>query len=205
VYRRDSPFHQEGEEIHRELSKRSRHGRNWTKTRDRLGKDHDHLAHQRKDIRNKVVSRLVSTYDSIAIQEDIIRGWQKVWGKRVATTAMGGIMNGLRKKSHTLVVVGRFEPTTKRWSGCGTLSEIRLDERIYHCGSCGLHIDRDLNAAMNDWKKIPAERRESTPVDMKAATELVAYFNGIPHISASLVEEAGSRLLATGATSFDPR
>ena len=80
-----------------------------------------------------------------------------------------------------------------------------MGDRIYHCGRCGLHIDRDLNAAINDWKKIPAERRESTPVDMKAAAELVAYFNSIPHVSASLVNEAGSRPLATETTGLDRR
>ena len=46
-------------------------------------------------------------------------------------------------------------------------------------------------------------RRESTPVDTKAATELMEYFNSIPGVSAFLVEEAGSRLPATGAAVSD--
>ena len=189
--------------LHRELARRKLHGRNWLKTRDRLGKQYDHLTNKRADIRSKVVSRLVSTYDTVAVQDDCIRGWQQMWGRRVTTSAIGEIMRDLRNRSHTPVVVGRFEPTTKRCSGCGVLNPIGLDERVYRCGTCGLLIDRDLNSAINDWKEIPAERRESTPVDTKTATELMEYFNGIPGVSASLVEEAGSRLLATEATGLD--
>jgi len=102
------PFTEKARILHRELSKRKRCGRNWSLTRDRLGKEYDHLANQRKDIRCKVVGKLVSTYDSLAIQEDNIRGWQRMWGKRVATSAIGGIMSDLRRKSHTPVVVRRL-------------------------------------------------------------------------------------------------
>ena len=112
-------------------------------------------------------------------------------------------MRVLSNRSHTPVVVCRFEPTTKRCSSCGALNPIGLDERVYRCGTCGLLIDRDLNSAINNWKEIPAERSESTPGDTKRATELMEYFNGIPGVSASLVEEAGSRLLATEATGLD--
>ena len=50
-----------------------------------------------------------------------------------------------------------------------------------------------------NWKTVPAERRELTPVDMKTSSELMEYFDSIPNVSASLVEETGSRLLAMGA------
>nr|MCR5369097.1 transposase [Clostridium sp.] len=34
-------------------------------------------------------------------------------------------------------------------SVCGRIkNELRLDERIYHC-TCGNHMDRDVNAAVN--------------------------------------------------------
>jgi len=115
-----------------------------------------------------------------------------MWGRRIAASAIGGIMSDLRKRSHTLVVVGRFVATTRTCSNCGAEKEVSLEERTYECQNCGLRIDRDLNSAINNWKKIPAERRELTPVDTKAATEMMGYFNSIPHISASLVVETGS-------------
>jgi putative transposase len=185
--------------LHRELSKRKIHGKNWFKTKTRLNRGYDRLTNQRTDIRHKLVSKLVSTYDSIAIQNDNTAGWRRMWGRRVTTSAIGGIMSDLKTKPHTPIVIERFEPTTRKCSGCGALKDLGLEERIYQCGRCGLRIDRDLNAANNAWNAIPAECRESTPVDTKAATELMGYFNSVPNVSASLVGEAGSRLLATEA------
>jgi len=199
------PLSKKARRLHRELSRRVLRSRNWFKTRTKLNREYGSIARRRADVRHKIVSELVSRYEFIALQDDSITGWQRMWGRRVTTSAVGGIMSDLRDKSHTPVVMKRFEPTTRKCSGCGTLNSIGIEERIYKCEACGLHIDRDLNAAINVWKAVPAERRESTPVDMKASTELMGYFNSIPGVSANLVEEAGSRLPATGARGCNVR
>lgn len=186
--------------LHRELSRRTFRGKNWSKTNARLNMEYGRITDQRDDVKNKIVSKLITTYNSIAIQDDNIFGWQRMWGRKITTSAIGGIMSDLKKRAPTPVVVGRFVPTTQKCSGCEALNEIGLGERIYRCDRCGLVVDRDLNAAINDWKAVPAVRRESTPVDTKTATELMGYFNGIPRVSASLVEEAGSRPPVTETT-----
>jgi putative transposase len=190
------PVTKRARHLHRELCRRQRYGRNWLKAQLKLNREYDHITNLRGDIRNKVVGRLTSTYDTIATQKDNIAGWQRIWGRRVTTTAIGGIMSDLRTKTHTPVEVDRFIATTKRCSRCGAVKEIGLEERIYRCYRCNLRIDRDLNAAINIWRAVPAERRELTPVDTKTATEMMEYFNGIPNLSASLVEETGSQVLA---------
>ena len=49
-----------------------------------------------------------------------------------------------------LFVVDRWFPSSKTCSSCGTKKEkLDLSERIFCCESCGLVIDRDLNAAIN--------------------------------------------------------
>ena len=49
-----------------------------------------------------------------------------------------------------LVVADRFYPSSKACSCCGFIkSDLKLNDRIYKCNSCGLEIDRDLNAAEN--------------------------------------------------------
>lgn len=49
-----------------------------------------------------------------------------------------------------LVVVDRFYPSSKACSCCGFIkSDLKLNDRIYKCNSCGLEMDRDLNAAEN--------------------------------------------------------
>ena len=44
----------------------------------------------------------------------------------------------------------QFFPSSKTCSSCGEVrSDLALSTRIYSCDSCGLVIDRDLNAATN--------------------------------------------------------
>lgn len=52
-------------------------------------------------------------------------------------------------KGVELVIVDRFYPSSKTCSQCGFIKEdLKLKDRIYKC-SCGLSIDRDLNASIN--------------------------------------------------------
>jgi transposase len=178
--------------LHRELSRRKRFCRIWWKTTVNLSREYGRIASRRLEIRRKVVSYLASNYDCVATQKDNVAAWQRLWGRRIGATAVGGIMSDLRSKPHTPIVVDRFTPTTKTCCRCGSVKEISLSERVYGCDSCGLVLDRNLNAAVNVWSNVPAVRREPTPVDMKAATEMLGYFNNIRHVSASLMEEAGS-------------
>jgi transposase len=49
-----------------------------------------------------------------------------------------------------LIVADRFYPSSKTCSGCGTVkAKLALSERTYRCTSCGLVLDRDVNAALN--------------------------------------------------------
>ena len=49
-----------------------------------------------------------------------------------------------------LHVIDRWYPSSKTCSNCGTVkAKLPLSERVYHCGKCGLAIDRDVNAAIN--------------------------------------------------------
>lgn len=46
--------------------------------------------------------------------------------------------------------VDRFYPSSKTCSCCGAIkTDLKLSDRIYCCSTCGLKIDRDLNAAIN--------------------------------------------------------
>lgn len=49
-----------------------------------------------------------------------------------------------------LVVADRFYPSSKTCSHCGGIkSDLKLNERVYRCSSCGLEKNRDSNAAEN--------------------------------------------------------
>ena len=49
-----------------------------------------------------------------------------------------------------LILANRWYPSSKTCSGCGAVkTKLALSEREYQCQSCGLVLDRDLNAACN--------------------------------------------------------
>jgi putative transposase len=47
-------------------------------------------------------------------------------------------------------VANRWYPSSKTCSACGVVkAKLRLSERTFTCDSCGMSMDRDLNAARN--------------------------------------------------------
>ncbi|GGM45411.1 hypothetical protein GCM10011608_32710 [Micromonospora sonchi] len=49
-----------------------------------------------------------------------------------------------------LIVADRWYPSSKTCSGCGAVkTKLALSERTYTCTTCGMVLDRDLNAARN--------------------------------------------------------
>ena len=72
----------------------------------------------------------------------------------VSDAALGELVRQLDYKTQTsgttLMRVGRFYPSSKTCSACGTVrAKLPLHDRVFDCHECGLHIDRDVNAARN--------------------------------------------------------
>ena len=60
------------------------------------------------------------------------------------------------------MVADRFFPSTKTCSRCEEVAgEVLLSQRTFVCGSCGLSIDRDLNAAINLEKYVAVSSTET--------------------------------------------
>jgi putative transposase len=184
------------ERTHRELSRKTFRSSNYLKSKLKLNKQYEHLNNIKKDARNKIVSRLTSTFPCICIQSDVIKGWQKLFGKRVFETSIGEIRRVLQTHTHTLVVVDTFFPSTQLCSVCDNRQSIGLDDRVYTCDCCSSQMDRDLNAAINIRNQglsqldVPMDHRDVKPVETIANT-LIAYLNSVRGVSASYVCEAG--------------
>ncbi|WMT53658.1 RNA-guided endonuclease InsQ/TnpB family protein [Ferroplasma acidiphilum] len=192
--------------------------RNYYKNKNKLNKEQNKTMNRRKDTINKITHYLTSNYDIVITQNDNIRGWKHLFGRKIESTGIGGIIDALKHKASTLILLDKFIPTTKECSNCHNKYDIKLDERIYQCHNCGFIIDRDYNSALNDmyygikklnellkiknkklnnyFKKyninlnVPMERRELTPVEIIASG-----FEGLnisPYVKLSMVSEAGS-------------
>jgi putative transposase len=183
----------------RRLSKQKLHSKNWNKTRTKLDKEYEKANNIKMDIKNKVVSHLKDNYGTVCFQDENVKAWQRIWGKKILYTSIGGIISTLKQKVHTPVEVNRMYPSTKTCSKCGNIQDVALDERVYVCKNkkCGNVMDRDHNSGINieneGLKQVGAVRIEFTPVEIEANTLMsLRYFNSIPYVKASSVYESGS-------------
>jgi transposase len=142
-------------------------------------------------------------YQIVCYQDDNIKSWQKIWGRRILETSIGGIKSDIDKKIQTPVEIDRFFPSTKRCSECGHEREIGLDERIYEClnPKCQIKKDRDWNSSINikieglrirNIRIVDTGRIDFKPAEIGSSTLDMEYFNRIPYVKASSVKETGS-------------
>jgi putative transposase len=183
--------------LHKKLSRQTLHGQNWYKTHLYLEKQYAHWNNLKKDISNKLVHHLTDTYGVICFQDENLKGWQRLWGRKMLSTALGGIISTLKRKVHTPIEVDRWFPSTQTCSVCGHVQKVGLDEWVFICQRCGAVMDRDHNSSRTlldeGLRTVGMERIEVTPVEILTSTlASLEYLNRIPYVKARLVAEAGS-------------
>ena len=105
----------------------------------------------------KFVSELVKKQPQyIAIEDLNVKGMMrnKHLAKDIANCSFYTIKEHLIRKSKerniTVRLVDRFYPSSKTCSNCGSYkNNLKLSQRVYHCNSCQVKIDRDFNASLN--------------------------------------------------------
>ena len=117
---------------------------------------HEHVANQRKDFLHKVTARLIRENQTICIEDLNVKGMMKnrKLSKHIGDAGWGMFFQFLRYKSDwygsNIVSIGRFEPSSKTCSKCGYIKhDLTLKDRKWTCPNCGVHHDRDVNAAIN--------------------------------------------------------
>jgi putative transposase len=128
----------------------------WKKANGRVQNVQAGVRNARKNLINEATTMLAKDYDVIVIEKLNIKGMVKnpSLAKHIHDASWGEFGRQLEYKTKwygsTLVRVDTFYPSSKTCSHCGTVkATLSLDERSYHCGACGLVLDRDLNAAIN--------------------------------------------------------
>ena len=122
----------------------------------KVQKLHQKLNNIRTDYINKTVSSIIKQKPSYITIEDLnVKGMMKNkhLAKSVASQKFFEFKTKLickcKENNIELRVVDRFYPSSKTCSSCGKIKkDLNLKDRIYNC-SCGLSIDRDLNASIN--------------------------------------------------------
>lgn len=168
------------------LSKMKKGSASRAKQKKRIARLHEHVSNQRRDFLHKVTAKLVdeSQATTFCIEDLSIKNMQKnhCLAKSIADVSWGMFFDFLKYKCEwngkNLLDIGRFEPSSKMCSACGTVNkELKLSDREWFC-SCGAKHDRDVNAAENIRRMafqrqniircIGLEQPESTQVDTVA-------------------------------------
>ena len=121
-----------------------------------LAKAHEKLTNTRTDFLHKLSATLVDENQAIGVETLQIKNLMqnRRLAKSFADSAISTLYNQLKykieRKGGHFVKVGKFYASTKICSNCGHKKDsMPLKERIYECGSCGISISRDYNAAIN--------------------------------------------------------
>ena len=138
----------------RKFSRKVKGSSNWNKQRIRVAKIQEKVANQRKNFLHHKSKELVSNYDAVIMEDLDMKGMSQAlkFGKSVADNGWGMFTSFLKYKLNEqgkkLVKIDKWFPSTKTCSGCGNTQPMPMNNRTYAC-LCGLHLDRDVNAAIN--------------------------------------------------------
>ena len=123
---------------------------------------------------------IADTYSAVCIEDLNVAGMVKNrhLARSLSDAALGEFRRQLEYKTArngaVLRVVDRWFPSSKTCSNCGVVkAKLSLAERTFNCDSCGLSIDRDLNAAIN------IKVAGSAPETLNARGEDVRRANGM--------------------------
>jgi len=144
--------------LHRAVSRKQKGGKNRKKAARKLAKQYRKVANQRANTLHQVTTWLAKTKSVIVIEDLYVAGMLKNHhlAQAIGDVGFGEFRRQLTYKAawygSQVVVVSRWEPSSKTCSGCGWYNAgLELSDRVFRCQNpdCGLIMDRDLNAAIN--------------------------------------------------------
>ena len=142
--------------MQRRLSRKVKGANNRHKQRMRVARLHARIRFVRQDALHKLTTKLAQNYACIVLEDLNVKGMMANHrlARHIADMGFYEFRRQLEYKaklygSH-IEVADRWFPSSKRCSCCGEINhDLTLKDRLFHCGSCDLSMDRDENAARN--------------------------------------------------------
>lgn len=137
----------------RRLSKKRMKSNSRKKQKAKLARLHRKVANQRKDFLHKKSRKLVNNYDTLVFEDLRVKNMVKNHhlAKSISDASWGRFIQYCTYKAENAgkqVILVNPRGTSQICSKCGAVVKKTLAMRIHKC-SCGLEIDRDINAAIN--------------------------------------------------------
>ena len=158
----------------RRLSHRKKGSNRRRKARVLVAKHHEKIANQRLDFCHKIAYSLVLSYDGFAIEALNIKGMMKnrYLARSISDASWGIFLTVLKSKAEN---AGKWyqevspNGTSQECSQCGHLVKKSLAVRVHNCPSCGLSLNRDINAALNILARTEPSWRGGTVIPLVEA------------------------------------
>jgi putative transposase len=142
--------------LQRAVSRKCKGSHNRRKAVRKLVALHRRVAQQRANTLHQFTSRLAKTKSVVVIEDLNVFGMLKnhPLAQAISDVGFGEFRRQLTYKAawygSRVVVVSRWEPSSKTCSACGWVDDdLTLANRTFCCEQCGQILDRDLNAAVN--------------------------------------------------------
>lgn len=141
----------------RKLSLMEKASNNREKQRIKVAKLHEKVANQRKDFLHKQSHQIANEYDCVCVENLNMKAMSQTlnFGKSVSDNGWGMFVTYLKYKleeqGKKLVKIDKFFASSQICSCCGYVNREtkNLAIRTWNCPQCGVHHDRDVNAAIN--------------------------------------------------------
>ncbi|HEX8133239.1 MAG TPA: IS607 family element RNA-guided endonuclease TnpB [Actinomycetes bacterium] len=142
--------------LNRNLARRTPGSKRRSRARRRMARVHARAANLRRDALHTLTTDLATQHGTVVVEQLNVAGLirNRRLARAISDTGMAELRRQLTYKTTwygcRLPVADRFFPSSKTCSACGWVKgKLTLAERTFTCESCGLRVDRDLNAARN--------------------------------------------------------
>ena len=140
----------------RRMARCQRGSANRAKAKAKVARAHRKVRASRADFLHRTSTALIRDHDVIVIEDLAVQNMirNRSLAKAISDCGWGTFRQMLEYKAarygRHLIVIGRWNPSSKTCSACGhLLAELSLNTRHWTCPSCGTRHDRDINAAKN--------------------------------------------------------
>ena len=136
------------------LARKQKGSKNRAKARFKVAKAYKRISNVKQDAIHKFTATIAKNHGVVVIEDLDVKGMKegnnKYVRKGVQQSCMSEVHRQLMYKCNSYIKVDRYYPSSKTCSSCGFhKADLLLGDRTFVCPSCGLTIDRDLNAALN--------------------------------------------------------
>ena len=157
--------------LQQSLSRKKKGSNNRKKARFKVARCHQGIVDQRNDFLHKLTYKLTKKYKLISIEDLKIKNMVKNHhlSKHIHDVSWSRFADMLSYKAVTCggeVVKVNPRNTSKTCNNCGHIQDMPLNKRMFKCESCGVNVNRDLNASRNIEDR-GGQLRISTSVDTR--------------------------------------